>query len=262
MLKVIEKSWTEFWAYYWRVENRHKILGIFEWDEKLVNFIEHTCELSPGNKILDLGCGGGDQATVFVRKGYEVYGIDITPSLIQHAKKKFTENNLTGTFVVADMRDIDFQNEFDLCTLLSGTFGFFDYEGDKGLLQKIFRALQTGGKVFIMFLSANRDLKRTRSWKEIDDGWELNEVWYDTESSTCRSKIMLIKKDGTIIMPKTEEGYYANEIIRCYTVPEISGMLFEVGFKNLRFYSNKELTVPPVKLQPEVVKNIAIGEKM
>jgi 2-polyprenyl-3-methyl-5-hydroxy-6-metoxy-1,4-benzoquinol methylase len=96
MLKTIEKSWNEFWAYYWRITDRHKIPGIFEWDKKLVDFIEHVCELSPGNRVLDLGCGGGDQAKVFAQKGYEVVGIDIAPSLIEYAKKQFKENNLSS----------------------------------------------------------------------------------------------------------------------------------------------------------------------
>ena len=40
-------------------------------------------------KILDLGCGGGDQAKVFAGKGYHVTGIDITANLIEFAKSRF-----------------------------------------------------------------------------------------------------------------------------------------------------------------------------
>jgi hypothetical protein len=32
MLKVIEKSWSDFWAAYWRIDHRHRIPEIFEWD--------------------------------------------------------------------------------------------------------------------------------------------------------------------------------------------------------------------------------------
>ncbi len=77
MLHVEEKTWNQFWAAYWRIDDRHSIPGIFEWDRQLVDFIEHVCRLSPPSRILDLGCGGGDQAKVFSRKGYDVIGISM-----------------------------------------------------------------------------------------------------------------------------------------------------------------------------------------
>ena len=85
MLEIEEKSWNEFWARYWRIDRRHAIPGIFEWDCQLVDFIEHVCQLSPGQRILDLGCGGGDQAKVFAQRGYRVVGVDIAPSLVECA---------------------------------------------------------------------------------------------------------------------------------------------------------------------------------
>src|SRR4030042_2343950 len=108
MLKTIEKTWNEFWAIYWRIDHRHSIPGIFEWDKQLVNFIEHVCQLSPGARILDLGCGGGDQAKVFASKGYEVVGIDIAPPLIEFARQQFQKPGLKSTFIVGDMRAINY----------------------------------------------------------------------------------------------------------------------------------------------------------
>ena len=38
-------------------------------------------------KILDLGCGTGLSSVEFFKKGYEITGIDITPKMIEEAKK-------------------------------------------------------------------------------------------------------------------------------------------------------------------------------
>lgn len=62
MLREIELSWNEFWAEHWRLEHRHQIPGSFEWDRQLVDFSEQTSELSAPARVLDLACGGGDQA--------------------------------------------------------------------------------------------------------------------------------------------------------------------------------------------------------
>ncbi len=261
MLKVVEKTWNEFWAAYWRIDHRHSIPGIFEWDRQLVNFIENVCQLSPGARILDLGCGGGDQAKVFAQKGYEVVGIDIAPSLIEFAKRQFQKEGLKGIFIVGDMRAIDYDAEFDACVILSGTFGFFSDIENQNLLRSICRAIKVGGKVFIMFLSANRPIKHSRSWSEIKDGWELNERWFDTETNTYRSRIFIIRKDGTLLRPKTEPGYHANEVIRCYTIPEMRSMLSRAGLRYLASYSDDDLSIPPKPLAPESDRNIVVAER-
>lgn len=262
MFKVEEKTWNEFWAKYWRIDDRHSIPGIFEWDQQLVNFIEHVCQLSPGDRILDLGCGGGDQAKIFVRKGYEVVGVDIAPSLIEFAQEQFKKEDLKGTFLAGDMRNINYTAEFDACVILSGTFGFFSDTENQDLLHSICRALKAGGKVFIMFLSANQVHEHRKSWSEIEDGWELSESWFDTETSTYRSIILIVRKDGTLIRPKTEPGYHANETIRCYTIPEMRTMLSLAGLRYRASYSGNDFSIPPKPPAADAVRNIVIAERL
>lgn len=262
MLKVIERSWNEFWAYYWRIEDLHRIPGIAEWDCKIVNFIEHVCKLKPPARVLDLACGGGDQAKVFAQKGYNVVGIDIAPSLIDYAQQQFSREKLEGTFFVGDMREIDYNSEFDACVILSGSFGFFGDVEDQRLLCSIQRALKMGSKVFIMFKSANRPVECGRGWREIEDGWELSEDGFDTETSTKWGTVFIIRKDGTIIVPKQEPGYHANERIRCYTMPEMQKMFLEAGLEYLACYSDRHLDVPPKPLPEDVVCNIIVGKRL
>ena len=260
-MKVIEKSWNEFWAYYWRIEDRHRIPGIFEWDKKIVNFIEHVCELKPPARILDLACGGGDQARIFARNGYEVVGVDIAPSLVEFAQTQFAREKLKGDFIVGDMRGIDYNEEFDVCVILSGSFGFFGDREDLGLLCSIKKALKKGGKVFIMFISANQKVDHERTWKEFDDHWQLEETWFDAEASTHCGKSVIIRKDGTVIIPKEEPGYNANERIRCYSIPEMCAMFSNAGLEYSASYSGRYLDIPLKALPQSATRNIVVGER-
>jgi SAM-dependent methyltransferase len=262
VLKVVERTWNEFWAAYWRIERRHSTPGISDWDRQLVSFIGSVCQLSPGGRILDLGCGGGDQAKVFAHRGYEVVGVDIAPPLIEFAKRQFESEGLRGTFIVGDMRSINYDAEFDACVILSGTFGFFGDVGDQHLLRSMRQATKVGGRVFISFLPANRLNRHNRSWSETRDGWELSESWIDTETSTYRSRVFVVRRDGTLLRPKAEPGYHANEAIRCYSIPEMRAMLSRAGLRYLASYSDDDLSVPPKSLTPEAVRNIVVAERL
>ena len=241
MLRVIEKSWNEFWAYYFRVEHRHRIPDIFEWDRRLVEFIEQVCQLAPPVRILDLGCGGGDQARLFAAKGYRVTGVDIAPSLVDFARRQFDEARLSGEFVVGDMREIDYDQNFELCTILSGSFGFFGEREDQELLKSIRGALAPGGYVFMMFISPKFRTEHVRGWAELDDGWDLCESWFDEATKSYRARTFIIRRDGTMIVPKQEPGYHADESIRCYTVNELRAMLAEAGLEYVGNYSSRDL---------------------
>jgi SAM-dependent methyltransferase len=261
MLKKVEKSWNEFWAWHYRIDHRHNIPGIFEWDRKLVDFIEAACELTPAMKILDLGCGGGDQAKLFAGKGYEVVGIDIAPSLIEFAKNQFQKEALAGSFSVGDMREIGYESEFDACVILSGTFGFFGPEEDQGLLRSIARALRPSGKVFISFLNPDQKRPTGKSWHEVEDGWELSEQDYDEGKRCYSGYAFIIKKDGTMIWPKPEKGYHAFETIHCYSLDEMSEMSRKAGFRFVAGYAVADMSLPPKPPPQGAVPNLVVAEK-
>jgi hypothetical protein len=89
----------------------------------------------------------------------------------------------------------------------------------------------------------------------------LNEEWFDAETSTYRSRIFIIKKDGSILRPKIEPGYHANEGIRCYTLPEIREIIAQAGLEYINSYSDSDLSVPVKKLTSESIRNVVVAQR-
>ena len=245
-METLNLSYDEYWGYYWRVTGRHRIPGIFKWDQDLVELIEKQCQIQKGASILDLGCGGGDQAKLFSRKGYRVVGIDKVKSLIDYAKEIFEKEGLVGEFYHADMRKIEYRDQFDLCVVLSGTFGLLTEKENERLLNLIYRALKPGGQAYLSYSSLERYsvLPHIRTWHSIDGGFALSEEWFDAATSTHNSKNMHILTEGKIIQAKEETDYNADEIIRCYGAREIELLSEKAGFNVKAHLSNKNIGNP------------------
>ena len=60
-----------------------------------------------GAKILDAGCGPGQDVSHFIEKGHKATGIDISPVMIKNAKKFVPK----GEFKIMDLEDLEFSKE-------------------------------------------------------------------------------------------------------------------------------------------------------
>lgn len=231
-MKVQKLGYREYWGYYWRVESRQRIPGISAWDENLVDLVISRCRPPAGGRILDLGCAGGDQAKLFARKGYDITGVDQVDDLIGFARQTFLREGLKGTFLVRDMRTIEYRDEFDLCVMLSGTFAFSKEGDDRLLLGKIHESLKPGGHAFIDYLPVETYAAkpRAKTWHELEGGYALTEEWFHVPTSTWRTRHVHIFLDGRLIEAADGDDYGANEVLRCYTATEIERLARSAGF--------------------------------
>jgi 2-polyprenyl-3-methyl-5-hydroxy-6-metoxy-1,4-benzoquinol methylase len=58
----------------------------------------HTPKAKAGQKLLDLGCGNGALYELFASRGYEYFGVDVSPDMVKFAQ----QNHPDGTYVVAN----------------------------------------------------------------------------------------------------------------------------------------------------------------
>jgi len=91
-----------------------KSLSWVEDTENQVDFIIKTLELNGKERILDLACRYGRHALTFAKRGYNVVGVDITKDYIDDAIKTAKEASLNAKFILSDIREVDFKNEFDV----------------------------------------------------------------------------------------------------------------------------------------------------
>ncbi len=74
--------------------------------------------------ILDVGCGTGSHSVYFSRKGYGVWGIDNSKTMVECAKRKIRNLGIKANVLLADARSFRSPKRFDVVVCLFGTIGY------------------------------------------------------------------------------------------------------------------------------------------
>jgi SAM-dependent methyltransferase len=104
-------------------------------------------------KILDLGCGTGENALFLASKGYEVLGIDRVAAAIEKAKARAAERKLECAFQVADALELGkLKKTFDT-VLDCGLFHVFSDEDRQKYAKSVAKAVKNRGALHILCFS-------------------------------------------------------------------------------------------------------------
>jgi SAM-dependent methyltransferase len=190
-------------------------------------FVIDAMGLSPGAQVLDVGCGYGRHAMELAARGFHVVGLDMSTPLLVRGGEEAHRRGLTINFVRGDMRELDFEGQFDGAYCLFSTFGYFDDETNKKTLSNIARALKPGGRVLIEIL--NRDYViadlPTRVWWEGEGCVVLEEVDLNYFSSRIQVNRSVVFDDGRQLEQEIS--------VRAYSLHEVGKLLHAAGFRVL-----------------------------
>jgi cyclopropane fatty-acyl-phospholipid synthase-like methyltransferase len=134
-------------------------------------------------RVLDAGCGTGENALFFAERGHEVTGIDFLEEPILRARRKGAERGLKATFLVKDALTLrDWDERFD-SVLDSGLFHVFSDADRARYVEGLAHVLTPGGRLFLLcFSDAEPGTQGPRrvSRQELHDafarGWTVESV--------------------------------------------------------------------------------------
>jgi SAM-dependent methyltransferase len=112
-----------------------------------VELIWKLLELEPGLELLDLACGHGRIANPLAERGVRVTGLDATPLFLELAREDAAERAVNVEYVEGDMRSLPtlWTGRFDRVLSWFTSFGYFDDEENRRVLDEAYRALKPGG---------------------------------------------------------------------------------------------------------------------
>lgn len=257
-MKLILRDWN-WWAYFFRVRHRSGLPGIEQQDRELMDFAVDVLAVPAGGRILDVASGCGSHARILSRRGFEMVGLEIAPSLVEHARQRAAEENLGAEFVQGDMRELAFDCGFEAVTCLSSSFGFFDDETNAATLRRMARALKPGGRILLDLNSAEQAVHHTGArWQELDGGYLLMRSAFDPLRGRLTNEFRYVDSGGALNLFDSGTDP-ATESIRLYSAPEIEALFRSSDLLLVGIYGS--LRLPPEPYRTGSSRYLAVGEK-
>ena len=206
--------------------------------KKQVDFIIDKLKLKGNEKILDLACGIGRHSLELARRGFCVTGIDITHDYTEYAAQAAKEENLDARFICSDIRDVRFENEFDVVlSMADGAIGYLENDKEnKKIFEVIAKALKPGGKHFMDIM--NRRYAEThfpcRLWESGEKCLTLSEFEWESETKTLIYGQTDYKYGEILSKPNVREG----NPIRLYSIDEIKEIFTDLKMTVRETYSD------------------------
>jgi SAM-dependent methyltransferase len=209
---------------YMRIAER---LGRYDASEEEAPLVIELLGLSPGDRVLDAGCGLGRFVAALADNGIEAVGVDISEIAITEAMRVYPGPK----YIVADLMEPlpDELRNFDGLVSLSSSFGFgATVAEDRAMMRAYHEALRPGGKM-AMELS---DLERSRYRLKTDEGV------VERETNGVAETLDVDFSTGMLHVHYEHGDDVVDSRIRMYEADDLERMAVGAGFHDVERYGN------------------------
>lgn len=162
------------------------------------NLLIQLLALSPGKKVIDLGCGKGRHAIQLSKAGIQVTALDFSSHYLEALQERVLSEHLSIDIVHQDMRTWEEKNTYDAAYLMFTSFGYFSDADNEKVIQHIASSLKPKGKFVIDIENRDYILKFFihEKWREKENGILLERHKFFPLTSVLTTKRILLNRNG------------------------------------------------------------------
>jgi SAM-dependent methyltransferase len=215
------------------------------------DFVLSQVDLSPGARVLDVGCGPGRHSIELAQRGFDVVGIDPSAAMINAAKARALEAGVAPTFRQVSGESFAAVDPFDLTICLFTTLGQISQQGEnRGLVQRVYEALRPGGFFVVETRQRAPTVRHLQTEERFGEGEHYTDVRrrYDATTET-------VTEIFEVVSPSSTQRYLLR--YRLYSRIELADLLEAAGFTVVASYGDYE----GHPLDPDSAMMLLIGQK-
>ncbi len=220
---AVHSDWFKAWFNHPAYLKLYAHRSLEEAEQTIATLLKFISIEKSNPKTLDIACGSGRHAVALAENGFDVTANDLSSTLLAEARKLAESKSLTLTFTHTDMREIAFEQEFDLIIQLFTSFGYFENDDeDKVVLENVVRALKPSGWYVLDFLNEHivRNTLQPETRRTLG---ELDVLEQRTLFGERVVKSITLRENGTT--------HRFIESVRLYSKEELTAMLTAVGLR-------------------------------
>lgn len=210
MAKMKYKNWEKYYGESGKYLQEHQDFLTAANTKAHCDFIVKALDLKKADKIIDLACGEGRITIELAKRGFKMEGLDFSKSLLEIARKKAKEHNLSINFHHQDLHSMNLERKYDKAFIFFSHFGILDPE-------KVFRKIN---QILV---------KKGQFLLDCDNLFRL-------------VAFLLRTKKRRFFFDPAELKLYDNKIDcdpeRYYFYPEIAEMMLKCGIEPVKTYGN------------------------
>ncbi len=138
-------------------------------------------------RVLDAGCGTGENTLLAAGRGADALGVDVSPRAVAQARAKAAERGVTARFEVADALSLQQLGVAFDTVIDCGLFHVFDDDGRARYVTSVAAVLRAGGTCYLMCFSDRqpgefgpRRVRQDELLAAFGDGWTVTGIVADT----------------------------------------------------------------------------------
>lgn len=199
----------------------------------------------PVHTVLDLACGTGSLTRELALRGYEMIGADRSPEMLAQAVEKNRDvSPIQPMFLCQSMEKLDLYGTIDACVCCLDSVNYVT--DPKKLAQAFGRVhlfLMPGG-LFLFDVNTPEKLEGLDGQVFLDETEETYCVWRSKFSK--RSRICSYYMDIFRLDPASGQWNRGEELHRerAYSLEELTAMLAEAGFCDIRLFGDQKMRPP------------------
>lgn len=186
--------------------------------------------------ITELGCGTGSITERLAKSGYDMIGIDNSPSMLDIAESKKSDNNSSSLYLCQDMREFELYGTVAACISICDSINYITESDELLTVFKLVNNYLDPKGIFIFDFNTKhyyRDIVADATIAE--DREDISFIWdnyYDDENDINELSLNIFVKENDNLYRKYEELH----LQKGYTLSEIKELIEKSGLKFVAAY--------------------------
>ncbi len=226
--------------------------------ERWADYLDTFLKENNAHEILDCACGTGEMAIRLFKRGYQVFGNDISPEMLMEARNRaYKEGCGPIIFICEDMRKLIIHRPIDAILSVCDGVNYLTSAADvDSFFRHAAECLKPGGILLfdISSLYKFKHILADHTFTEEKD--EYAYIWknmYDPKTRLCEMDLTCFVRKGDLF-----ERFREKHLQRAHTVEDLLKRLEKAGFRYVRTYT--AFTNEPVSASCERIQFVARKE--